>query len=160
EDLQTQLRDERSVRSALRAYLSTRDDKFMRALRLDLLMTDLALKREIMRFGALRTLSDTSRDSRGPLSETELLDAKRALLCERPELTWEGLLDETSVPDSVATRIVTLVASARRVGVPLLHRMESTPAENGGGVAHASSLPLATYVKDGPKRSIADVDAA
>ncbi|HWL86056.1 MAG TPA: YcaO-like family protein [Polyangiaceae bacterium] len=159
EDLQAQLQNERVMRRSLLALSGARDDAFMRALRCELFITDLALKREAMRLGSLQVLAQAAPGAPA-LGETELHDAKRALLCERPELTWEGLLSESGLHDVDTRGIVALVASARRVGGAIIDAMKNAPTSEGTASAEAILLPLATHANGPSSRSMGDVAAS
>jgi len=159
DDLQAQLRDERRLRKKLRALAAARDERFMRAVKLELLMTDMSLKRETMRLGALQVLAQFASGPTDP-AEQELQEAKRALLCERPELTWQGVLDEAGMSDSDVDAVVAQVACARRIGVALLETMEKGPFTEGNAGAGVAILPTAPRAPGSASRSVSDEDAA
>ncbi|WP_394825906.1 YcaO-like family protein [Pendulispora albinea] len=160
DDIQAQLQNERLVRKKLHAVATSQPESFMRAMKIDLLMTDLALKREVMRLGALRVLAQAAPEPASPPTDSELQEAKRALLCERSEMAWEGLLDESGMCEADARPIVELIASARRVGVALLETLEQGRSAAGKARAPMTSWPRAPRATGSASRSIADTEAA
>ncbi|WP_394845122.1 YcaO-like family protein [Pendulispora brunnea] len=160
EELQEQLRRERRTQAVQHSLFTLDATDFMRALRVDLFLSNLALKREAMRLGALLMLAREAHDGQNDNYDGELREAKRALLCEMPEATWDGMLSQAGISENDAKPIVELIASARRVGVHLLGTLEDAPRRDGLVGRGVESLPLAPYAKGSSSRSIPDGEAA
>jgi ribosomal protein S12 methylthiotransferase accessory factor len=157
-ELEATLRNERRRKTDCIRALRARDEDIMRALRVELLRFDLTLKREAMRLGSLKTLA--ARASTELTTPEELDDAWRALLCEQPELTREGLLEASGLRRNEADDLVELVAKARRVGIACAATMERATA--GRGVATSSGVTeLAEVVRTtgATGRSMKDAEA-
>ncbi len=155
-DLESHLREEHEGRLRVASLIEKLPAQFLRALRYELFSRDLSLKREAMRLGALEYLAVESSPVATTLEERD--DAKRALLCSRPDLTWEGLLAEGCVSAEEASPVVELLARARRSGASLLEETEAAPAREGIDGVGVGALPKATR-SAGASRSIPDEEA-
>ncbi len=162
-DLQDHLRDERVARSKLSALLRAKPDAYLRALRFELFAHDVDLKREALRFGAIQTLADSGAARRADEPEptvAEVDEARRAILCERPELEFGGVLKEMNVPCETADRVLSQIARARRTGVPLLAAMSRPASAHEVAFDGVAALPEAPHAREGTSHSIREADAA
>ena len=99
---------------------------FMKALRSELWMTDISLKREVMRLGAVRFLAKRGAQV-GPPTETELSDAKRCICRLRMDLQWrfvESDLEVLGLPPIRLAAFVEDFALARRAAKPIVEAMD------------------------------------
>lgn len=155
-------REESAARRQLTSLYEKLPDALLRGMRFELLVDDLALKREAMRLGALLVLS---RDGdAASVSDVERTEARRALLATATrhlgidhsgDETWRLVLARAGLSTADAEPVLRLVALARRRGVPMLEAMSRgeapVPADLPKGVAH---LPAAVFAP-GSRRSLA-----
>src|SRR5262249_31790663 len=97
-----------------------------RALRAELWINELALKREALRLGALQFLAPRGR-SAGPPSKPELDDAKRAVSRLRTAMQWsvaQSDLRDLGVSDGQIETMVHDLALARRAARPLVRLLD------------------------------------
>ena len=155
-ELQRCLWTERRRRGACIRAVRSMDDHFLRALRAELTHRDLVLKRETMRLGALRGLA--ARAPTDPGTDDEMDDAWRAILCERPEMTCEGLLAESGIGADATRPVLEMILRARRVGVPLLETMDRS-AGPGRPPAAGAGFPEVVRRGSATGRSMEDGEA-
>jgi ribosomal protein S12 methylthiotransferase accessory factor len=89
DDLGERCGEELAARAAVRAIVSEGSEELLRALRAELFMNDLALKRETMRLGSLERLAAQGREA-GPLGAEEIA-AARGRLAALNRLDWARL---------------------------------------------------------------------
>ena len=124
-----------------------------KALRAQLWLDDLALKREAMRAGALRHLARVGHAG-GPPTERELDDARRTIARLRSALQWSVVRDELAalgMSDSALEQRVDELALARRAAKPIVAALDRPPAARAissrAGGWRALGLPLSPCAK-------------
>lgn len=126
-DLVARLRSEVLAMGLLGALLRDPPDAFLKALRAELLMDDLALKRETMRFVSLERLAE--RGGAAPAIEAEQDVARRVVCRLQGGDGWAGvrrrLVGELGVSEPQLERFVHTVAAARRAASELFTVAES-----------------------------------
>lgn len=136
EDLGERCGEEASARAVMRAIAYGGSEAFLKALRAELFMNDLALKRETMRLSSLLLLSDDGRRS-GPVSPGEREEAQGWMVA-RHRLVWALLterFESQGIERADVDRFVEALALARRAA-----RRAATPTPRGA----PSSEPAAT----------------
>lgn len=116
DDLGERCGEELAARAAVRAIVSEGSEEFLRALRAELFLNDLALKRETMRLGSLERLAAQGREA-GPLGAEEIAEA-RGRLAALNRLDWARLQATWAyhgVEPEAAAAFVDTLAYARRV---------------------------------------------
>ena len=106
---------------------------FMKALRSELWMNDISLKREVLRLGAVQFLAKRGAEA-GPPTEAELSDAKRSICRVRTDMQWsfvESDLNLLGVPPTDLAAFVKDYALARRAARPIVGAMDRgrTPSQ-------------------------------
>lgn len=117
DDLGERCGEEMTARMVLKAVGLQDSPEFLRALRAELFMNDLALKRETMRLGSFERLAAEGRES-GPATDAEIQEARFRLAAVNRK-HWSWLQDRYEYyeidPDDVSA-FVERLALARRVG--------------------------------------------
>ncbi len=149
DDIAERIHEEVSARQTITALALRQERAFLKALRSELVLNNLALKREALRLGAVRTLASAGREGR-PLEPDERIAAQRVLakLFHRPR--WSGVLLELArvgVGEEVAQAFVEELAYARRASQTLVQAFragwgprEERPAPK--PAFHPEGLPL------------------
>ncbi len=119
------------------------DERVAKALRTELWINDLSLKREVLRLGALRFFDDGS-----PADETELADARRTIARLRGAMQWTQVRSDLrglGVADTELDEAVRELAVARRVARPVVEALDrpASPAAASARGARWRALGLA-----------------
>jgi ribosomal protein S12 methylthiotransferase accessory factor len=154
-ELQDCLRHERTRIAAIRSLARGEEDAALQALRVSLLVQNLALKREAMRLSAVVALAKADPTDREP-TDQEIEDAIAAARCAHPRLTWEGILHDLGLSREEARPTVALLAKARRVGVALQTEMHEAMRAEGRHAKGLGGLPAAPKGTGSAGRSIPD----
>jgi ribosomal protein S12 methylthiotransferase accessory factor len=107
-------------------------EAFSKALRSELWMNDLALKREALRLGAVQFFVKQGRAS-GPPTESQLTDAKRCIARLRRVMKWpmaQADLNTLGVSQCELDALVADLAIARRTARPLVEAMDRRPSQS------------------------------
>jgi ribosomal protein S12 methylthiotransferase accessory factor len=125
DDVADMLDAEGSVRAAVRAMAVRPSEEFSKALRADLWFSDMALKREVLRLGAMRSFAALGlRD--GPPDDREREDAKRTLARLNGAFRWATVvaaLTALGVTDREQDAAIDEIALARRALRPVTAAM-------------------------------------
>ncbi len=109
--------EEQIARAVVRAVIRDDTPEFRAALRVELFMNDMALKRETMRLGSLHVLADQGGDTPPTASETQTV---RTVLCKLNQVFGHDALqrqwDELGLRREETDAMVNLIARARRAG--------------------------------------------
>lgn len=136
-DALKQLRDEAVLHHATQQLAREPSALFLKALRCEMLFNDLALKREAMRCGSLKTLG--AGDAQ-PAPEAE--EAAQRALCRLHNVSgWQSLrqrLDESGVSETETQDFITTLCRAREVAA--LHLPPARPPESASGADEAFGL--------------------
>ncbi len=111
------------------AFGRAETDEFQRALRAELWLNELALKRELLRLGSLRFFAQQGAKAGEP-TDDELIDARRCIARLRQVLRWaavEASLATINVPSGELEAITRDLALARRAAGPITRVMDSPP---------------------------------
>jgi ribosomal protein S12 methylthiotransferase accessory factor len=101
-------------------------EEFFQAIRTELWLSNLALKRETLRLGALQFFVQRGAKTGPPLDE-EILDAKRCVARLRSEFRWWAVvsdLEALGVPPAELATAVRDIALARRAARPIVEAMD------------------------------------
>lgn len=124
-DVSPSLEAEATARRVVAMFARYGSRVFMKALRSELWLNDLSLKREVMRLGALQFFARRGAEV-GPPTEWELSDAKRSISRFRMAMQWSVVcadLNSLGVRDSELDEIVRDLALARRAARPIVGAM-------------------------------------
>lgn len=113
EDLSVSCEEESRARRVLTLLTQEGSADFQTALRCELLINDLALKRELIRVGSLCAVADA--DDGGALKSEESAEAAAVLARARARSSWAGQAELIDVDPQTSARWVELLARARRV---------------------------------------------
>ncbi len=122
-DVASTLEAEVSAKRVLALFSKKQPNIFLKALRSELWLNNVSLKHEVMRLGALEYYAKKGR-AEGPLTESELDDAKRTICRLRMAMQWSMVkkdLGNLGMTDSEQDKIIRKVALARRAVKPTLH---------------------------------------
>ncbi|HEX4421388.1 MAG TPA: YcaO-like family protein [Kofleriaceae bacterium] len=142
-ELGERCQEEATATAVVRAVIADRSPAFQAALRSELYLDDLALKREVMRLGALRYFAGLATDHAPDAAE--LVVARQVICKHNDELElpavrqrWAalGLADERAQDDFIAQ-----LARARRAARGLVDRMARGGARRAGAPAPSFALP-------------------
>jgi ribosomal protein S12 methylthiotransferase accessory factor len=152
-DLGESLEAEASTIQLLRALKKAPTEAFLRALRSELWLNDLSMKREMLRLGAVKFLASRGAAA-GPPTEGELDEARRCICRLRWTMQWSAVRSELvshGVSDSELAKFVCGLALARRAGRPLIDAMnprsEPGPPTPRGDRWRALGLGFHTCIK-------------
>jgi ribosomal protein S12 methylthiotransferase accessory factor len=145
-DLSRSLEAEAITRRRVGSFGRNSTEAFKKALRSELWMNDLSLKRETLRFGALRYFAKRGAEA-GPATEAELTGAKRCICRKRMALHWSAVmseLDGLGVPQPDVDAMVRDLALARRAAWPIVQAMDLrfVPPATEARAAHWAALGL------------------
>jgi ribosomal protein S12 methylthiotransferase accessory factor len=133
ESLLERLDEEAAARAAEQQLLRTEPPELLEALRAELVIDDLALKRAALRLGSFKHFVEESRILRSPLTSEQRQSARRALCQVHGELQWSVLLvalAELGIGSDEVERFAEDLAHARRAGREVLLAMAGKhPAE-------------------------------
>ncbi|HEX4814597.1 MAG TPA: YcaO-like family protein [Nonomuraea sp.] len=149
DDVADSLHAETVVARLVQAFACHPTERFSKALRAELWMNDLALKREMLRLGALSWFADQGAAD-GPPDEAELADARRCVTTLRSALQWPYVRAELQALGLTADDLdsaVTQLALARRAARPLVAAMDGRRAAGppSGRAAGWDDLGLALH---------------
>lgn len=128
-DIAASLDAEAKARRLLAAFATLSSTVVMKALRSELWMNDLSLKREALRLGALQFFARRGAEG-GPPSERDLDDAKRSISRLRAALKWSVTcadLHSLGVQDPEIEEMVAELALARRAARPIVAALAPRP---------------------------------
>jgi ribosomal protein S12 methylthiotransferase accessory factor len=127
DDVADSLEAEATIRRLVVSFGKHPSHEFSKALRAELWLNELSLKREVLRLGALNFF--TREGSRGgPPSDVEVGDARRTVARLRSVMRWRAVvarLDELGVPEMELDQTVNDIALARRAARPVVDAMKS-----------------------------------
>ena len=129
-DVSASLDAEAKAKRVVSAFGTHATEAFTKALRCELWMNALALKREAMRLGALRFFAAKGRDA-DPPSEAQRADAKRTICRLRGAMQWPAVQSDMEclgVSRRELDAIVDDVAFARCAARPLVEAMDHRAA--------------------------------
>jgi ribosomal protein S12 methylthiotransferase accessory factor len=125
-DVSRSLEAELITKRRIAAFGKNSTEALKKALRSELWMDDLSLKRETLRFGALHYFAKRGAEA-GPATESELSGAKRCICRLRMAMRWSAVqsgLDELGVLQPEVDAMVWDLALARRAGWPVVQAMD------------------------------------
>jgi ribosomal protein S12 methylthiotransferase accessory factor len=140
DDLSQSLDDEARTVATVAAAARAGSDGLSKALRAELWMNRLALKREVLRLGAVRFFAGVGA-AEGPPSAAERDDARRVLCKVNSLLRWPDLVSQLhrlAVPDGDRDAFVDRLALTRRVAGPLARVLDGAGA---GATTPAGGAP-------------------
>ena len=130
EDLLERMQEEASAQRKLKVLVREGSDDFLRALRSQLLMTDLTLKREAVRCGSLRLFSRRGAALGSPLRDVDLAAARASLSRCADAANWEvakSELAEWGVTAEEAEEFARDLAYARLASTAVVQPPASRP---------------------------------
>lgn len=125
-----------------------------KALRTELWMNDLSLKREVLRLGALRFFADDSQPD-----ESEIVDARRTIARLRGAMQWAQVafdLRALGMEDVEVDEAVRELAVARRLGRPVVDAMDHAVAPATANARAARWLAMGLAIDSSPKAEDSD----
>ena len=126
DDVAESLEAEAITRRLVTSFGTDNTEVFSRALRSELWMNELSLKREVLRFGALQFFARRGAAS-GPPTESQLSDAKRCITRLRGAMQWSKVQSDLTflgVSKQELDAIVWDLAIARRTAWPIVQTMD------------------------------------
>lgn len=131
-DVAASLEAEGKVQRLVSLFGAFATEAFQKALRSELWLNELALKREVLRLGALQYFAARGSASGRP-SDAEIEEARRTICRLRGAMRWplaQSELEALGIPGSELDEIVRDLALARRAAHPVVAAMEhrSVPA--------------------------------
>jgi ribosomal protein S12 methylthiotransferase accessory factor len=139
DDVADSLDAEIVIRRLIEAFALRPQEHFSKALRHEMWLDELGLKREVIRLGALLYFAEQSPDA-SPLTEAELLEAKRTIARLRSSFRWQTVviaLERIGVTAAQRDRMIATIALARRCASPIVEMLERAPATRQSPVAYA-----------------------
>jgi ribosomal protein S12 methylthiotransferase accessory factor len=140
EDVADSLEAEGSIGQLIRSFASNPSEEFSKAIRTELWLNELSLKRETLRLGALEFYAKEGTRA-GPATDEEIRDAQRTVARLRGAFRWGTVktsLDALGVPPAELDQIVHGIAFARRAALPVIEMMDRP-------LTAVSSKPRAGY---------------
>lgn len=145
-DLAVSLDGEVLIRRKIFQQARNPSDAFSKALRAALWLDGLALKREVLRCGALHYFARLGAGD-GPPRQDEQLEARRTIARQLKLFRWStavDALDRIGVDATDLDKVVTQLALARRAALPVLRLLDGNPEPDPGPV-----LPPAAWEQFG-----------
>jgi ribosomal protein S12 methylthiotransferase accessory factor len=129
EDVADSLEGEGCVAHLVKSFGSSPSEEFLKALRSELWLNELSLKREVLRLGALEFYASEGART-GSVTEEEIGDARRTVARLRRSFRWgtvRSALDALGVPPTDLDQIVQEIAFARRAARPDVEMIDRPP---------------------------------
>jgi ribosomal protein S12 methylthiotransferase accessory factor len=167
-DVASSLQAEVKVRRLVATFGLFATEAFQKAVRTELWMNELALKREALRLGALQYLAAKGSES-GPPTESDLSDARRCICRLRGAMRWSLARSELSslgMTEPELDAMVDDLALARRAARPIVealdhHRTTPPPATPRAACWRALGLEFMSSPKsEGSTRFSCGIDEA
>ena len=130
DDLAVRLDEEAAGRVKVLGLVREGDPDFLKALRAELVMDDLALKREVLRLGSVRALAAVGRRTGATPTAPELERVRRALCRAHALPTWRDVTDalaRVGLTMAETDALVDELALAHRAAAPLIERFDGVP---------------------------------
>ena len=132
-DISASLDAEAKARRVVSTFGTHATETFMKALRSELWMNELSLKREAMRCGALQFFAANGRNAK-PLSDSQRTDAERTICRLRGAMQWSAVqsdMESLGVSPGELAAMVDDVAFARLAARPIVRAMDHRTAPRG-----------------------------
>jgi ribosomal protein S12 methylthiotransferase accessory factor len=126
-DLSSSLEAEAATERIVSSFAMSASRVYAKALRSELWMNNLALKREAMRYGALRYFARKG-EALGSPTDVEIADAKRTICRLTAAMQWPAVcreLDQLGVGQDDLTSFIQDLALARRAAWPVVRALDS-----------------------------------
>lgn len=168
DDVADSLEAEAMTRRLVTSFGKNPSEEFLKALRTELWMHELSLKRETLRVGALQYFAREGAKA-GPPTEAEVRDAQRCVARLRRVMRWRAVtsrLDDLGVHAAELDAVVRDIALARRAARPIVEAMERPATKQGRTSRAAGWRALGIGLESSPKAagsarfSLSEADAA
>ena len=155
DDVADSLDAEVNIRRLIRTFGINPSEDFSKALRVELWLNDLSLKRETLRLGALRFFAQEGSQMGSP-TDAEIRDAQRCIARLRGVFRWGTVvstLTAIGVSPAELNEIVQDIAFARRAARPIIEVMEQPIAKPVPTARAANWKSLNIGLESSPKAS-------
>lgn len=155
DDVADSLDAEAELRRLVAAFSGLRSDAFRKALRVELWLDELALKRETLRLGALKYFAERGART-GPPTTEELREARRCLARLRGVFRWATVvsgLRAVGLSEQDVDQLVGEIALCRRGALPVLEAMDDPRPQRSAASLVKDWQSLALGIEASPKTS-------